>query len=234
MGYGYKLAKNLFTLMVDVGWCLQYAEPVFQALAKAEAQQDGISDSLIEISPTHPTPLAISAPLQSGDYRTVIANTTYKLDVSWLTENEQNPSWLVLWDWQVNDRLCEIFTWCQKIKIPVILGVTQFENTNGNIEKLIDLLKDTPVVEGIVIHHPPYIQTKESGLDNTLIKLLQQYIPVVIIKQKDGLRISSLINNLLYEQTNGCFIEWLSYYIHQRLQGKDIATSIYYAQNHSQ
>lgn len=231
MGYGYELAKKLNALNVKVGWCLQYAEPVFQALAKAEAQLDGISDSLVEITPTHPTSLAISAPLQSGDHRTVIANATYDLDISWLTENRQNPLWLVLWDWQANIKLCEIIAWCQKMKIPVFLGVTQSENIGIYIEKLVNLLKETSIVEGIVFHHPPYIQKKEIVLENSFVELLQKHIPVIIVKQNDGFRIISLINNILCDQTNGCFIEWLSHYIHQRLQRKDVINSIIYAQN---
>jgi hypothetical protein len=231
MGYGYKLARKLNAFSIEVGWCLQYAEPVFQALAKSEAQLDGISDSLIEITPTHPTALAISAPLQSGGNRTVMAGTTCDLNIAWLTESEQCPSWLVLWDWKVNDRLSEVFAWCQKMNTPVFLGVTQSENTNGYIEKLVNLLKDTPIVEGIVFHHPPYVQAKEGELDNSLVELLQKYIPVIIVKQNDELRIISFNDSILDEKVNGCFIEWLSRYIHQRFHGKDIASSVVYAQN---
>jgi hypothetical protein len=209
---------------------VQYAEPVFRALVKAQAQRDEISDLLIETAPTHPTPLAISAPLRSGDHRTVIANTTYELDISWLTANEQIPSYLVLWDWQANAKLCDLLAWGEQKKIPIFLGVTQFETTDDYIEKLVDLLKGTSVVEGILFHRPPYIKTKESGLDKSLVELLQKYIPVIFIEQDSEFQITSSLCEICNEHISISFIEWLSLFIHQRLQGKDIKASVDYTQ----
>lgn len=231
LGYGYDLSKKLNTLGVETGWCLQYAEPVFQALAKSQAQRDEVSNSLVEICPTHPTPLAVSAPLRSGDHRTVIADTHYDLNTSWLMEADEKPSWLVLWNWLMNEKLHEIIPYCQQKKIAVCLGITQDENTGSDIEKVVSLLKGVPAVEVMIFHRPPYLPMTECGWKNSFIELLQDDIPVIMVEKSDGLQITSSTSEQKTTHTAANFIEWISFYIHHRQLGNDIVSAVGYAQS---